>query len=48
MFARKVSMRLKVNSVPRFIDRLKNEILPVLGRQQGLQNQFAFGSPTGN
>lgn len=48
MFARKVSMRLKANSVPRFIDRLENEILPVLRKQKGFQNEVAFVTPSGS
>ena len=48
MFARRVSMHLKANSVPQFIDRLENEILPVLRRQKGFQDQLAFVTPSGS
>ena len=48
MFARKVSVRLKANSVPQFIDRLENEILPVLRQQKGFQDEIAFVTPSGS
>lgn len=48
MFARKVSMHLKANSVPRFIDRLENEILPMLRKQKGFQDEVAFVTPSGS
>lgn len=48
MFARKVSVHLKANSVPQFIDRLENEILPVLRQQKGFQDEVAFVTPSGS
>lgn len=48
MFARKVSMHLKANSVPQFIDRLENEILPALRKQKGFQDEVAFVTPSGS
>ena len=48
MFARRVSMHLKANNVPRFIDRLENEILPVLRKQKGFQDEVAFVTPSGS
>jgi hypothetical protein len=48
MFARKVSVHLKANSVPQFIDRFENEILPVLRQQKGFQDEVAFVTPSGS
>ena len=48
MFARRESMHIKGNSVPRFIDRLENEILPMLRKQKGFQDEVAFVTPSGS
>jgi len=47
MFARNVSMRLKPNSVPEFTRTLENEILPLLRKQTGFQDELTFVAPGG-
>ena len=47
MFARKVSIRLKANSVPEFTRTLENEIIPLLRKQQGFQDEISFVVPGG-
>lgn len=48
MFARKVSVHLRANSVPQFVDRLENQILPMLHKQKGFQDEVAFVTPSGS
>ncbi len=40
MFARRVAMHLKPNSVPEFTQRLEKEIIPLLRRQKGFQDEI--------
>lgn len=47
MFARKVSMHLKPNSVPEFTQRLDKEIIPLLRKQKGFQDEITFVAPGG-
>jgi hypothetical protein len=47
MFARSVSIRLKPNSVAEFNTILENEILPLLRKQQGFQDEFTLITPNG-
>ena len=47
MFARNVTMRLKPNSVPEFTRTLENEILPMLRKQTGFQDEITFVVPGG-
>jgi len=47
MFARNVSMRLKANSVAEFTQTLEKEIIPLLRKQQGFQDEIAFVVPGG-
>ena len=47
MFARKVSIRLKANSAPEFTRTLENEIIPLLRKQQGFQDEISFVVPGG-
>ncbi len=47
MFARKVSMHLKPNSVAEFTQRLEKEILPLLRKQNGFQDEITFVVPGG-
>src|SRR5213596_3197779 len=47
MFPRKVSMRLKPNSVTEFTKTLENEIIPLLRKQKGFQDEIAFVVPGG-
>jgi heme-degrading monooxygenase HmoA len=47
MFARSVSIRLKPNSVAEFIRTFENEILPLLRKQQGFQDELVLVSSNG-
>jgi hypothetical protein len=47
MFARRVSMELKPNSVPEFTERLEKEIIPLLRKQKGFQDEITFVAPRG-
>ena len=42
MFARRVYMHLKANSVPEFTQRLEKDILPLLRKQKGFQDEITF------
>src|SRR5216683_6330903 len=42
MFARKVRMHLKPNSVAEFTQRLENNVLPLLRKQKGFQDEITF------
>ena len=46
MFARKVSMHLK-GSVPEFTQTLEREIIPLLRKQKGFQDEITFVVPDG-
>src|SRR6266849_11145509 len=45
MFARKVSMHLKPNSVAEFTQRLEKEVLPLLRKHNGFQDEITFVGP---
>jgi hypothetical protein len=47
MFARRVFMRLKPNSVAEFTQRLEMEVIPLLRKQNGFQDEITFVSPGG-
>jgi hypothetical protein len=47
MFARNVSMHLKPNSVAEFTRALDQEIIPLLRKQKGFQDEIAFVVPNG-
>jgi hypothetical protein len=47
MFARSISMRLKPNSVAEFNRALENEILPLLRKQRGFQDELVLVSSNG-
>jgi heme-degrading monooxygenase HmoA len=47
MFARSVSMRLKPNGVAEFNKTLENEILPLLRKQTGFQDELVLVSSNG-
>ncbi len=47
MLARKVSMHLKPNSVAEFTQRLDKEIIPLLRKQKGFQDEITFIAPGG-
>jgi hypothetical protein len=42
MFARRVYMHLKPNSVLQFTQRLEKDILPLLRKQKGFQDEITF------
>jgi len=42
MFARRVVMQLKPNCVPEFTQRLEKEIIPLLRKQNGFQDEITF------
>ena len=47
MFARNVRMQLKPNSTAQFTQTLEKEVLPVLRKQEGFQDEVAFIVPGG-
>lgn len=47
MFARTVTVRLKSNAVADFNRTLENEIIPILRKQRGFQNELTLVSPDG-
>ena len=42
MFTRNVTMRLKPNSVPEFTRTFENEVLPLLRKQTGFQDELTL------
>src|SRR5947207_6474500 len=47
MFARKVSMQLKPDSIAELTRRFEKEIIPLLRKQKGFQDEINFVSPSG-
>ena len=47
MYARKVSMHLKPNSSIEFTQKLEKEIIPLLRKQKGFQDEIVFLAPGG-
>jgi hypothetical protein len=47
MFARNVTMRLKPNSVPEFTRTFENDVLPLLRKQTGFQDELTLVIPGG-
>ena len=47
MFARRVSMHLKPNSLPEFTQKLEKQIIPLLRKQHGFQDEITFVAPGG-
>ncbi len=47
MFARNVSLHLKPNSVSEFTRTLENEIIPLLRKQKGFQDEITLVAPGG-
>ena len=45
MIARNVTMHLKANSVAEFTRTLEKEVLPLLRRQKGFQDEITFSAP---
>lgn len=48
MYTRNVSMKLKANSAPEFTRTLEKEIIPLLRRQKGFQDEISFVAPERN
>jgi len=42
MYARRVSMKLKPNSTVEFTQRLEKEVIPLLRKQSGFQDEITF------
>jgi len=47
MFARKVSVRLKADAVGPFIQKMKEEIIPLLRKQKGFLDELTLISQSG-
>ena len=47
MFTRRVSMHLKPNSVAEFTKTIEKDILPLLRKQKGFQDEITFVGSTG-
>jgi len=47
MFARNIRMQLKPNSTAQFTQTLEKEVLPVLRKQAGFQDEVTFIVPNG-
>ena len=47
MFARNVHLRLKPNSVPELTRSIETEVLPLLRKQKGFQDEITFVVPGG-
>jgi len=45
MFARKVSLQLKPNSVAEFTQRIEKDVLPLLRKQTGFQGEITLVAP---
>jgi heme-degrading monooxygenase HmoA len=47
MYARRVSLKLKPNSTAEFTQRLEKEVIPMLRKQKGFQDEITFVVPAG-
>ena len=47
MYARRVSMKLKPNSTLEFTQRLEKDVIPLLRKQSGFQDEITFIAPGG-
>jgi hypothetical protein len=47
MLARRVSIRLKPNSVAEFTNLIENETIPLLRKQKGFRDEMTFVAPDG-
>jgi hypothetical protein len=47
MFARKVSVRLKADAAGQFIQKMENEIIPLLRKQKGFLDELTLISSSG-
>lgn len=48
MYTRNVSMKLKANSAAKFSRTLEKEIIPLLRKQKGFQDEISFLAPERN
>jgi hypothetical protein len=48
MYSRNVSLKLKANSAPEFARTLEKEIIPLLRKQKGFQDEITFVAPERN
>jgi hypothetical protein len=48
MYARRVSMQLKPNTSTQFTEKLENEIIPMLRKQKGFQDEITFVASGGS
>ena len=48
MYARRVSMQLKPSSRVEFTQKLDTEVIPLLRKQKGFQDEITFVAPNGN
>lgn len=47
MFARRISRDLKPNTAKNFTDHLEKEVIPILRKQKGFQDEMEFLAPDG-
>jgi len=47
MYAHRVSVHLKPNSTTEFTQRLEQQVIPMLRKQNGFQDEITFVGPTG-
>jgi hypothetical protein len=47
MYARRVSMQLKPNTSTKFTEKLEMEVIPMLRKQKGFQDEITFVAPGG-
>jgi len=47
MYAHRVSVHLKPNSTAAFTQRLEQQVIPMLRKQKGFQDEITFVGPTG-
>jgi hypothetical protein len=48
MFARRISIHLKPNTLAEFTKTVENDIVPLLRKQPGFQDEITFALPEGN
>jgi quinol monooxygenase YgiN len=48
MYARRISMQLKPNSVAEFTQKLEKQVIPLLRKQTGFQDEITFVAPGNN
>jgi heme-degrading monooxygenase HmoA len=47
MYARRISLKLKPNSAAEFTQRLEKEVIPMLRKQKGFQDEITFVASAG-